>query len=128
MTQRSTQNADKHLCLTWFWMHLLLINAETFCGNVYNVKIKVFSNYSDQGSERCQTSLIRGFSSPYLPALGLNTEKYFVSLRTQSKCGKIRTRKTPNTDTFYTVKVLNTTLVNLNYHDHWYFSNRKQIF
>ena len=27
----------------------------------------------------------------------------FVSLRIQSKCGKIRTRKTPNTDTFHAV-------------------------
>ena len=26
---------------------------------------------------------------------------YFVSLRIQFKCGKIRTRKTPNTDTFH---------------------------
>ena len=29
-----------------------------------------------------------------------------VSLRVQSKCGKIRTRITPNTDTFYTVRVV----------------------
>ena len=28
---------------------------------------------------------------------------YFVSLRIQSKCGKIRARITPNTDTFYAV-------------------------
>ena len=34
------------------------------------------------------------------------TERYGrVSLRIQSKCGKIRTRMTPNTDTFYAVKV-----------------------
>ena len=33
------------------------------------------------------------FSGPYFPAFGLNTERYFVSLRIQSKCGKIRTRK-----------------------------------
>ena len=29
--------------------------------------------------------------------------RYFVSLRIQSECGKIRTRITPNTDTFYAV-------------------------
>ena len=29
--------------------------------------------------------------------------RYFVSLRIQSECGKIRTRKTPNTDTFQAV-------------------------
>ena len=31
----------------------------------------------------------------------LNTVRYSVSLRIQSECGKIRTRTTPNTDTFY---------------------------
>ena len=33
------------------------------------------------------------FSGPYFSAFGLNTERYEVSLRIQSKCGKIRTRK-----------------------------------
>ena len=39
---------------------------------------------------------ILSFSSLYFPALGLNTEKYRVS-------GKIQTRKTLNTDTFLAV-------------------------
>ena len=43
------------------------------------------------------------YSSPYFPALRLNTEKYGVSLRIQSKCGKIRTRINPNIDSFYAV-------------------------
>ena len=33
------------------------------------------------------------FSGPYFPAFGLNTERYEVSLRIQSECGKIRTGK-----------------------------------
>ena len=33
------------------------------------------------------------FSAPYFPAFGLNAERYEVSLRIQSKRGKIRTRK-----------------------------------
>ena len=33
------------------------------------------------------------FSDPYFPAFGLNTERYFVSLRIQFECGKIRIRK-----------------------------------
>ena len=48
--------------------------------------------------------------SPYLelfwsefPAFRLNTERYSVSLRIQSKCGKIQTRINPNMDTFYAV-------------------------
>ena len=46
---------------------------------------------------------IRSHSGLYFPAFGLNTERYFVTLRIQSECGKIRTRITPNTDTFYAV-------------------------
>ena len=44
---------------------------------------------------------IRSYSGPNFPAFELNTERYSVSLRIQSKCGKMRTRITPNTDTFY---------------------------
>ena len=43
------------------------------------------------------------FSGPYFPAFGLNTEFYSVNLRIQPKCGKIQTRKIPNTDTFCNV-------------------------
>ena len=51
---------------------------------------------------QCMKSVrIRSFSGTYFPAFGLNTERYFVSFRIQSKCGKIRTRKTPNTDFFH---------------------------
>ena len=58
--------------------------------------------------------LIRSFSSPYFPAFELISERYSVPLCIQSECRKIRTRKTPNTDAFYTVSVLivyTTTLV-----------------
>ena len=47
----------------------------------------------------------RSFSGPYFPAFGLNTERYSVSLFIQYECGKMRTRKTPNTETFYEVTV-----------------------
>ena len=46
---------------------------------------------------------IRSYSGPYFTAFGLNTERHEVSLRIQSECGKIRTRITLNTDTFYVV-------------------------
>ena len=46
---------------------------------------------------------IRSFCGPYFPAFGLNTERYGVSLRMQSKCGEIQTRKAPNKYTFHTV-------------------------
>ena len=41
--------------------------------------------------------------SPHFLAFGLNTERYGVSLRIKSECGKMRTAITPNTDTFYGV-------------------------
>ena len=46
---------------------------------------------------------IKSFSGPFFPALGLNTESYSVNIRIRCKCGKIWTRKSPNTDTFYAV-------------------------
>ena len=47
-----------------------------------------------------QVVRIRSFSGLYFPAFGLSTKRYSVSLCIQSKCGKIRARKTPNMDTF----------------------------
>ena len=46
---------------------------------------------------------IRSYSGPHFPAFGLNTDRYGVSLRVQSECGKMRTRITPNTDIFHSV-------------------------
>ena len=46
---------------------------------------------------------IRSFSGPYFLAFGLNAGRYSVSLRIQSKCGKMRTTKAANTDTSYSV-------------------------
>ena len=43
--------------------------------------------------------------TPAFPAFELNTERYGVSPRIQSECGKMRTRITPNTDTFQAVNV-----------------------
>ena len=49
---------------------------------------------------------IRSYSGPHFPVFGLNVERYSVSLRIQSECGKMQTRITPNTDTFYVVQVI----------------------
>ena len=43
--------------------------------------------------------LVRNF-----PAFWLNTERYGACLCILFKCGKVRTRKTPNTDTFHALK------------------------
>ena len=50
-----------------------------------------------------KVSKYKVFSGLYLPAFRLNTERYGVSLRIQSECGKMRIRIIPNTDAFYTV-------------------------
>ena len=51
-----------------------------------------------------QSARIRSYSGPCFPVFKLNTERYSVShrvsLRIQAKWEKIRTRITPNTDTF----------------------------
>ena len=47
--------------------------------------------------------LIRSFSGLYFPTFGLNAERYSLSPRIQSECGKIQTGKTPNTDSFHVV-------------------------
>ena len=58
-------------------------------------------------TRHCMKSVrIRSYSGPHLPAFGLNAVRYGVSLRIQFKCGKIRTRTTPNTDSFYAVRFL----------------------
>ena len=49
---------------------------------------------------------IRSYYGPHFSAFGLNTERYSTPLRIQSECGKIRTRITPNTGTFYAVAVM----------------------
>ena len=53
--------------------------------------------------EKCP---FRSFSGQYFSVFVLNTERYRASLRIQSKCGKRRTRKTLNTDTFHVVPQL----------------------
>ena len=44
---------------------------------------------------------IRSSSGPYFPAFGLYTERYFVSLCTQSECRKIWTRTTFSLHTLF---------------------------
>ena len=46
---------------------------------------------------------IWSYSGPYFPAFGLNTERYRMSIRIQTKCGKMQTIITANTDTFHAV-------------------------
>ena len=61
-----------------------------------SLRILIWFKTVSSDSSRCIKSIrIRSFSGPYFPAFGLNTERYSVFLRIYSKCGKVRTRKTP---------------------------------
>ena len=61
-------------------------------------------SYFSVSNLHCVKSVrIWSYSGPYFAAFGLNTERYFVSLRIQSECGKMRTRITPNKDSFLAV-------------------------
>ena len=51
---------------------------------------------------RCvKTVLIWSFPGPCFIVFGMNTKICPVYLRNRFECGKIQTRKTPSTDTFY---------------------------
>ena len=90
----------------------LLIKA-AFDGKLFHVLIKcpdiqIFRGALEQNHSAnfslehyVKSFRIRRFLVRIFP--GLNMERYGVSLRIQSKCGKICTRKTPNTDTFHVV-------------------------
>ena len=64
---------------------LVILLAQYFHLFVRQIEIGTFSLH--------EVSKYGVFSGPYFPAFGLNTERYHVPLRIQSKCGKIPTRK-----------------------------------
>ena len=67
--------------------------------NVFEVIFKYYDGFCR--ILHCVKSVrIRSYFGPHFPTLGLNTERYGVSLRIQSECGKIRNRITPNTGIF----------------------------
>ena len=70
---------------------------------------------NNQYNKHCLKSVrIRSYSGPYFSAFGVNMERYGAFLHIQSECGKIRTRITPNTDTFHLVEdIKKTTLLTL---------------
>ena len=88
------------------WMGLLreaFVDADTFgitCKHWFVFTFKIQSLLALSLRKKCSYS---EFFWSVFSAFGLNTERYEVSLRIQSKYGKIRSRKTPNTDTFHVV-------------------------
>ena len=69
--------------------------------------ISLQSYTEKRGNVSCTLPKKCPYSGPYFLAFVLNTKRYGVSLRIKSKCGKIRTRITPNTDSFHAVVYIN---------------------
>ena len=76
---------------------------EELCSAFHNRNISVSTN-----TKHCVKSVpILSFPDSYFPAFRLNTGICSVNLCIQSEWGKMRTWKTPKTDTFYKVRNLN---------------------
>ena len=75
----------------------------------YYINIKdVVITFSHAAIKHCRNHCVksvrvRSLSGLYFPAFGLNAGRCGLSLCIQLECGKMWTRKTPNTDTFYAV-------------------------
>ena len=82
-----------------------VLNAAESLPNEINQNLKYKLLFpTPQHTFHCLKSvLIRSYSGLHFPTFGLNTERYSVSLRIQSKYGKMQTRINTNTGTFHAV-------------------------
>ena len=87
------------ICMRKIMFHFMEIKKSP----VISFTRRIINKYHNRQIHCVNGVRIRSFSGPYFPALGLNTERYRVCLHIQSECGKIRTKKTPNKDTFHAV-------------------------
>ena len=79
--------------------NLLFVSVFSNISSLLNIYERVFC----EKSHCVKSVLIRSFSGPYFSAFGLNMERHGVSFRIQSEFGKVRTRNTPNINTFHSV-------------------------
>ena len=87
------QALRKNTTKSWRWFFLLLEYFMRICGRTDQDPM-IFCSKTRKW--HCVKSVrIRSYSGPHFPTFGLNTERYSVSLRIQSKCRKMRTRITP---------------------------------
>ena len=68
-----------------------------------NLKYKLLFPTPQHRFHCVKSVLIPSYSGLHFLTFGLNTERYSVSLRIQSKYGKMQTRINTNTDTFHAV-------------------------
>ena len=84
-------------------IHWLSIVVNTRRMTKENIEVLPISNCEKADMHYLKSVRIPIFSGPHFPAFALNKERYCLSLRIWSGCRKIRSRKTPNTDTFHAV-------------------------
>ena len=88
------------------FLRLKTFSAKIFILYVWQGPKKVSDYPTKKNSSTAWSVHIWSFSGPHFPAIGLNMERYSVSLCIQSHCEKIRTRKTPNTETFHAAIII----------------------
>ena len=81
----------------------MLLKKQHCSNNMHNCYYEAFRYILRYIIYYMKSIRVWSFSWAYFPAFGPNTERNSVFLRIQSKCGKIHTIKTPNTDTFHAV-------------------------
>ena len=88
-----------HLDLFLIWVHTGLVGCILVSHeNIFHTRKQYHLTFQEfiQIGLPCtawKVSQYGVFSGLYFPAFGLNTERFSLSLRIQSECGKIRTRK-----------------------------------
>ena len=103
---------DKANEVQWSYLFVQKNFFETFEKTFFKLVLRIIL-FIYQHDVHCVKSVcIWSICGRYFPAFGLNTDRYGVfglntdrygvSLSIQSECGKIRTKITLNTDTFYT--------------------------
>ena len=75
-----------------------------------NLCLNMFDFFTDTAGHCVKVPVFGVILEYILRSYSLYSERRFVSLRIESKCGKMWTRITPNTDTFYAVGSCSTCL------------------
>ena len=96
---------QKFIIWAFFWHFFskcLSARLFSFCRNQEMAIIWVLVELDFETSNHCIAWKVFVFGL-FLIRIFQLSKRYSVSLRIQSKCGKIQNRKTPNTDTFHAV-------------------------
>ena len=88
--------------IPWQLYTTVLRNIQFLAAKLFEVKNELLPPFMNETFTK-NTQFYYHLLGPYFYTFGLNTERYSVSHHIQSKCGKIRARRTPSMDTFHAV-------------------------